>query len=402
MTNDQELLLRSLDGDLSAAEDAALSSRLAAEPALARELILLARQEALLPDTIAATPVAAALPLSHAPTPPRSSLGGLITMAASTLLFAVVITAIFSAPRPPVVPTQDDKSVAALIDKLRSNDVAERDAAWAELKKLPLEKLPLLEKALASDDAEVAGKVREAVAAILTGAFSRKVGGAELRGLADAKTLKKWMKDGADPKSPPDGFEAIEYFSPLAPKPETLLVRTKPAMTVKADSAKLKEGGANQAGASSAIGGAGVEFAFTDDGDKAFGELATNNYLQVVILGGGKILSRTTIVTPKGGERSMFCRSKDEAQRIVDLFNGKLAEITFRAAPDRADAAKADDAIAALKKVIEKVEIAVLDAVDLGKVDTKLAARVPLEVKAPDLVAAWKALRAIGWKLEAK
>ncbi len=315
-------------------------------------------------------------------------------MAASTLLFAVVLAAVFSAPSTPVVPVQDgDKAINALIDKLRSNDVAERDAAAAELRKLPVEKLPFLAKALASDDAEVAGKIRETVSAVLTTAFSTKVGGAELRGVADPKIVKKWQKDGSDPKAPPEGFEAMEYFSPLAPKADVVLVRVKPTMTVKAGSAKVKEGGAN---AMSAAGGSAVEFAFTEDGDKAFGELTTNNYLQVVILAGGKILSRTTISTPKGTtERMMFFRTKDEAQRIADLFNGKLAEIAFRAAPDRADASPAVAAVEAVTKIIEKIEIGAIE-------DKKFVARVPIDVKSPDLVAVWKALRAIGWKLETK
>ena len=320
-----------------------------------------------------------------------------MTMAASTLLFAGVLAAILYTPPAVVMPVQDgDKAIAALIEKLRSNDVAERDGAAAELKKLPLDKLPLLEKALSSDDAEVAGKVREAFAAVLSSAFSRKIGGVEIHALADAKLMKQWVKDGSDRKAPPDGYEAMDYQMPSAPKADVILVRTKPALTVKADSAKLKDGGANQGPvmASSAGGGAGIEFAFTDESDKAYAGLTANNFLQVVVLAEGKIFARTNATTQKTGERWMFVRSKDEGQRVADLFNGRLAEIAFLAKPTRKDAGSPDDACGWATKCVEKIVVrSEGDGIEL---------RVPLDVKSPDLVGVWKALRAIGWKLEAK
>jgi hypothetical protein len=387
VNSDQELLLRAIDGDLSTAEESALSARLAAEPALARELVLLGRQEALLSDA-----VSAAAPAAPVAGPARTSFsrGGLLTMAASTLLFAGVLAAILW-PSAPVTPVQDGKDVAALIDKLRSADIGERDAAAADLKKLPLEKLPLLEKALASDDAEVAGKVREAMAAVLATAFSRTLPAGELRAVADAKTLKQWQKD----KVMPEGYEVFDYQQPTAPKPMQVLVRTKPGMSVKAGGAVLKEGkDANGPALTSAGGGSVVDIELSEESEKAFAEVSGGKaYLQVAVMMEGRLLHYGTISTrPNSTQRMLYAQNKELAQRVADLLNGKLVSTGFRAMPDRADAATPEAAAEVLKKAVEKIAVAIEDK--------KVVASVPVEVKSPDLVAAWKAMRAIGWKLE--
>ncbi len=387
MNADQDLLLRAIDGDLEAGEESELSARLAAEPALARELALLSRQEALLGDALAA-----AAPAAPVAEPVRSSFsrGGLLTMAASILLFAGVLAAILW-PSAPVTPVQDGKDVAALIDKLRSADIAERDAAAGELKKLPLEKLPQLEKALASDDAEVAGKVREAMGVVLGTAFSRTLPAGEFRAVADAKTMKQWQKD----KVAPEGYDVFDYQQPNAPKPMQLLVRTKPGISVKAGGAALKEGkDANGPALTSAGGGAMVELELSEEGEKAFAEVSGGKaHLQVAVMMEGRVLHYGTISTrPNSTQRMLYAQNKELAQRVADLLNGRLVSVGFRAVPERADAAAPEAAAEALKKAVEKIAVVVEDK--------KLVASVPLEVKSPDLVAAWKAMRGMGWRLE--
>jgi hypothetical protein len=389
MTSDQELLLEALDGRLPPEVDARLAARLAAEPDLARELLRLARQEALLHDVAAVAPAAT----SSTPVPPTTSIWSRIAMAASLIAFCTVLYAIFI-PAPIATPARQDPS---LIDKLRSNDLAERDAALVELKKTPIEKLDSLEKALDSDDAEVAGKVREAMAHVLKTALSRKLDNYELRATADAKTLKQWIKDGGTVV--PDGYEVLELPSdPNMASGKTLgrdilLVRSKPVLSakhVKTESVKVKEG-ANNAPAMTSAGGAQLQLELTDDGSKLFDEGANGTVFAGVLIAGGRAAQRLSIVKVKDGGFQTWARGKEAAESLVALLKGEKIVFGFRLAPDRADAVSAEEATKAAKAVVADASFT--------PADKAIDAVLPLDAKAPDFVALWKAARKIGWRL---
>ena len=389
MTADQELLLEALDGRLSGDDDARLASRLAAEPDLARELLRLARQEALLRDVAATSPSAE---MHSASELPRTSIWSRIAMAASFIAFCTVLYVIFI-PAPVATPARQDPS---LIDKLRSNDLAERDAALTELKKTPIEKLDTLEKALESDDAEVAGKVREAMAHVLKSALSKKLDSFELRVMADAKTLKQWMKDGSNRENPPEGFQVVELpgdantgSGKTLGGSNVVLVRTKPVISarqIKADSVKLKEGAGNGMALTSA-GGAQVQLELTDEGQKIFDEVANGTVFSGVLVAADRVTQRLTIVKGKEGAMQTYARNKEAAEGLVALLKGERVVYGFRISAFRSEAANPEDAVKAAKAVVSDAAFTALDAV------------LPLDAKAPDFVALWKAMRKIGWSL---
>lgn len=307
-------------------------------------------------------------------------------MAASTLLFAGILAAILGIRTAPVTPAQDGAdAVKAIVDRLKSEDLVERDAAAADLRRLTLDRLPLLESALDDADSEVAGRVREAVADILAASLSRAMKPAELRALADPRTLKTWQKAGADKASPPDGYEVWEAAGHV----EALLVRKSPVIEAKTGTAVAKA--ADRNAMLSAAGGASVELELTEAGEAAFAEVAANaNYLQVAVICDGRLLQRATLlIRPNTTVRNLTLRSQPDAERLADALNGKLRETSFLAAPEKADAARPEAASLALGKAFGQSDF-------LASGDAWMV-RVPLEVKSPNVLAAWRALRAIGW-----
>jgi hypothetical protein len=265
------------------------------------------------------------------------------------------------------------QDTASLIEKLRSNDVGDRDAALAELKKLPVAKLPALEKALDSDDAEVSGKVREAVQHILASTLSTKLTDFEIRATATPAMIKK---------------QKLEGYDTMDLNGEILYVRAKPVIssTQVLSASTKKDGGATMMSAAGAM----VELTFTDEGRKTFEELATNNFFQGVLIASGRVLQRLTIGLGKDRTLMTNARTKDEADALVSLLKGERVVYLFSLVPDGGTVGL-DEAMAAAKP-IEKWLTRGEKAIDVAVLDPK----------APDFVALWRAMRKIGWTLAPK
>lgn len=85
--NDDDLLARALEHELSSEEESALAGRLKSEPALARRMMELSRDEALLADGVAEARASRALPSPETARPaPRIGLAGLLAVAAAAAL----------------------------------------------------------------------------------------------------------------------------------------------------------------------------------------------------------------------------------------------------------------------------------------------------------------------------
>jgi hypothetical protein len=308
-------------------------------------------------------------------------------MAAAAILFGIALATI-------LVPTQDavpgKQDVSSLLEKLGSADLAERDAAFVELKKLPLEKLPLVEPALSSSDPEVAGKAREAMAHVLRGALSRNLDAFEIRSLAAPKVMKPFEKDG----KPPEGYEVFEAdridAAAAVPSQSKLLVKKSPAFpAAQIKGAKLREGGGGAPGLTSA-GGLAVDVELTEEGARTFETMAQQTALSGVVVAEGRVLHRVTLFRQQEGKYGAYARTKEDGERLVELLTGGRVMFTFVTAPAREGARGADDVTAAVKKSHPGATL----APDGRSLVVTLAAGA-----APDLVGLWTGLRGLGWSL---
>jgi hypothetical protein len=370
-------LERALDGTLEEGEDARLAQELKGDPALARELLDRARDEALLRELVPAARVAAPAPKSE-----PSPRWRILSMTAAALAFGLIFYGILVAPRATPAAPQDE--FARQIEKLGSADPAEREAALETLKKTPIAKLPALERHLDSPDAEVRSRVHEAVAAALRSALARPVVKVELRALAPGTLSKGWKKG----QKAPDGYEAVPMGE------DEILVATPAVIAreqVKADSVKLAEAAVSSGAATQ------VQFAATGEGDtaleKMLGGSGQNGIVRMgvgAVLADGRVIARCRVLKGREGGWGLMPATKEEAGRVESALKGTLKTVAFAVTAERADAAKADDVRAALSGMLDRA------AIDAG-----MRVSLPLDAKAPDFVAAWRALRRLGWRPEA-
>ncbi|HTF57829.1 MAG TPA: hypothetical protein VK661_11410, partial [Planctomycetota bacterium] len=102
-----------------------------------------------------------------------------------------------------------DEAIEANIRALANEDIAVREKATAELLKTPLAKLDLLGKHMNDPDAEACARVRKIMTLVLTSNLGSRKARFELRPVATPEVMKDWIAQGADPKKPPMGHEAV-------------------------------------------------------------------------------------------------------------------------------------------------------------------------------------------------
>ena len=294
-----------------------------------------------------------------------------------------------------------DPTIDAHVKALSHEDIAVRDKATRELEKLPLEKLPDLEKHLKNSDAETAVRLRRVMAHVLASNLGSRKSRFEMRPVADQKTLDDWIAAGADSAKPPKGLEARRFHA-KATKPEggewTLV-----------EGAKLSEREVSVAEAVPDVemrpmDGMGwlVRIDLTAEGAKKFDELAARLYREtprgrLAILLDERVLVAPLVNAERFGGRAVIQGNftEEEARGVARALKGDWLESSIRMEKSREAAApeKAADFLRGVKG-LEKVAI----QPDAGGLDISGY----LDIKEVDLVSLWQSLRERGYRLAAK
>lgn len=287
------------------------------------------------------------------------------------------------------------------VEALESDDIAERDAAVAELKKLPLEKLPLLEGSLDHKDAEVRVRAREIVTHVLESALGCRKTRFACAPVADREVMEKWVADGADPKSPPKGYEAVrlpehridETTYPWLAKRDYVLVESTP--TITNEHVKAAEAVEDQRKMSKAWK---VNFELDREGATRFDEAAEVLFQRwpkgmLAIMVDDRLISAPAIHAEDFDGRAEITGSFDEAEakRIARILKGLWHEFSFRVLQDRAGAAPLDDA--------EKILRAAFGKEALSRAEKGVTVTAEMDVRSIDLVGLWRALWRSGYRL---
>ncbi len=314
-------------------------------------------------------------------------------MAAADLLFSAILCVMLVPPPVPARPAQEDKTIPQLLEKLRSSDPAEREAGLGALKKLPLDKLPLLEPALSSPDLEVATGARKAMSHILNGACSRPVDTFELRAEADDETFKTWQKAGSDREKPPEGYEVVASDGDVGFYPAVLLVRKNPVIAAGDIKAAAMTGVTFNENAGMYFMGLELREA----GTKAFETLAANDNFKGVVVVDGRVAALVGIGrgrTQVGLELRMGKgHAPGEVASIAELLQGKSHTFAFALAPSPGPATNAADAEVVAKKAMPWATFTAEK--------TRLLVSMPRR-SSLDLLELWQAMKKVGWTVQPK
>lgn len=301
-----------------------------------------------------------------------------------------------------VLVLQDDV-LKKQLEALRSDDVVERDRALSELKKTPLDKLPLLEPSLESGDADLRTRVREAMTEALRASLGKHTDRFVAKAVAPRSVIDQWDDDGRSAAKVPKGYERIKYPASLKRRAgyeylegEELLVETAAILTNEDVATtevcqELMPGGTRWV----------TRFELTPDGAKRFDAAAARLDAQLpsgllAMVVDGAIISMPAVLSPSFGGHGQIsgAANREEAERTAGLLKGKWVQMSFRVTVPSGSSARIEDAMAYLKN------LPALKGAECSKSgESECSLRGPIDTRQVDLVALWKDLRRKGFVL---
>jgi|SRR5262245_39989286 len=291
-----------------------------------------------------------------------------------------------------------DPSVEDLVRDLSAEKIEIREKATRALSKIPLDKLPLLEKHLRGPDAEASARVRLAMNQVLDSAMGRRKLRFELREVADPGVMKTWVTGGSDPKNPPRGLEARQLHPKAftAENGDWLLVG--PVMFTEREVADASSEVDMQA-----IEMWHVRFDLVSSAAKRFDEVAAVMYAKeprgkLAILLDNRVLGAPQVQCTRFDSRAVISGNFTEqvANDIARALKGDWLESSFRA--EREGGSKAEpEKVADFLRGVKGLEKASMQP-DASGLDVSGL----LDTKEVDLVSVWQSLRERGYRLTPK
>jgi hypothetical protein len=240
-----------------------------------------------------------------------------------------------------------DSDPKKLIEALSGEDIAERERAMEELRKTPLERLPLLEEGLRSQDAELQSRVKEAFLGALSGSLGRRVERFSLKSVATRGVMEEWTKGGSDPSKAPKGFEVFTNPDPGQIREEyDYLKRDKILLAPILSNEDIESINPKEYGFTNDRLW-GLSCILTPKGAARFDEAAEILYHQkpsrgmMAIIVDGKILSTPVILSSKFGGRVTVptkLATREKAVEVAEHIQGSWYELRFRIRPEKGSA----------------------------------------------------------------
>lgn len=300
--------------------------------------------------------------------------------------------------------SQDDTLTRGL-EALGSDDITVRERAFAELRKTPIEKLPLLEPALGSSDAELRGRVKELIGAVLCDALGKRLERFAAKAIAPREVMERWSKDGRDPARIPEGFERVL-------SPERFNSKSGEYEYLKGDEVLVESGAIianehiDQAEARESLRPDGsatwvTVFELTQEGAKRFDDAAARLFDQkpqgiMALLVDGAVVMAPVIQSRHfdGHGQVWVGGTRDRSEKTVGLLKGKWFGISCRVVAVEGSAAHLDEAVTLIQETPGLAEASVEKS---GEKECTI--RSTIDARQLDLVTLWRDLRRKGFAL---
>ena len=300
-----------------------------------------------------------------------------------------------------------DEAIEAQIKALADEKLEVREKATAELMKAPLAKLPLLDGHLAKSDGETRERIRSAMTQVLIANFGTRKGRFELRAFAPLDVMKTWCDQGADPKSPPSGYEAVivekaelKFDSEYEPFNRKWIL-VEPVCITHPDVLNAEPRQVLRGNDSRHVWA--VDFRLSESASKRFDAIAglLFNRKPKGILGiflNGNLVSAPVVNAEKFGGRGVIDGTFDrqQAEELAAVVRGSLLESWARIERESEKAAELETLRENLRgqKGLSRAVI--------KKDATGLEITGIVDIKELDLLALWRSLRAQGYRLVPK
>jgi hypothetical protein len=299
-----------------------------------------------------------------------------------------------------------DETLKGNIEALGSDDVAARERAFLELRRMPIEKLSLLEPALDNSDPDLRGRAKELVGTVLAGALGEHLQRFALKPVATREVLEQWAKDGWEPAKVPKGYERLKSPDSFkAPRPgfdylkaEEVLVQGEAVITHDHIQESVARTSLDSTGNAQWV----TAFELTPEGAKRFDDAAARLFAReppglIAIIVDGVVFSAPVIQSPAFGGHGQIsgAKTESEARRMAALLKGSWLGLSCRVTASGGSAADLEEILKLVKGTP-----GLGDATVEKSADRECTIRSTIDARQLDLVTLWRELRRKGYSLQ--